>query len=65
MDGVGSLPNFYVVIPGIHSNGRDVPIYRVQNTRTREIVKQIPSEQEILRSEKMRDSVIRTLEKWV
>ncbi|MCK4306923.1 hypothetical protein KAW50_01695 [candidate division WOR-3 bacterium] len=61
---VDSIPNFFVVIPGIHSNGREVAIYRIQDVSTRQIVRQIPSEQEIHQKERLRESVIKTLEKW-
>ena len=61
---IDSIPNLYRVIPGIHTNGREVSIYKIQDIHTRQIVKQVPSEQKIHQKERLREAIIKTLEKW-
>ncbi|MFA5032158.1 MAG: hypothetical protein WC614_03980 [bacterium] len=54
---INTSPTFYIVSPGMHSNGREIPVYRIQDSKTGEIVKQIPSEEDIARKERLANSM--------
>jgi hypothetical protein len=58
---INTSPTFYAVVPGMHSNGRDIPIYKIQDPKTHETVKQIPSEEEIMRKERYSDNMKKML----
>lgn len=52
---IDTSPNFYLVVPGIHTNAKDIPIYKVVDAKTKEVVKQIPSEEDIVLIEHMHE----------
>ncbi|MFA5032157.1 MAG: hypothetical protein WC614_03975 [bacterium] len=54
---INTSPTFYVVVPGIHSNGREIPVYKIKDPKTHEVVKQVPSEEDIARKERLADSM--------
>ncbi|MDD5529823.1 MAG: flagellar protein FlaG [bacterium] len=54
---INTSPTFYVVVPGIHSNGREIPVYKVEDPKTHEVIRQIPSEEDIMRKERLANSM--------
>ena len=58
---ISGAPTFYVVVPGTHTDGKKVMVLKTVNKETKEVVRQVPSDEEIALEEKLEKMRIDTL----